>query len=82
MFELTGRFTLIHQRSGAVTAAVNVGSPTVNTTITSVTNTSINVTANMSYSDAVILNVIYMDCNGEKLYINAKLLSKYFLHIS
>ena len=78
MFELTGRSTLIRQRSGAVTA-VNVGSAVVSITITSVTDTSINVTATISYSDTVILNGTYMDCNGERLYINAKLPSKYFL---
>ena len=81
MFELTGRSTLIRPRSGAVTTAVNVGSAVVNITITSVTDTSINVTATISYSDAVILNGTYMNCNGEKLYIIAKLPSKYFLSI-
>ena len=65
-----------------MTTAVNVGSAVVNITIKSVTNTSINVSATLSYSDAVILNGTYMACNGKKLYINAQLPSKYFLHIS
>ena len=77
-FELTGVTTLIRPTSGAVTT-VDVGSAVVTLTRISVTDTSINVTATISYSDTVILNGTYMDCNGEKLYISASLPSKYFL---
>ena len=77
-FELTGATTLIRPRDEAV-RTINVGSAVVTLTRTSVTDTSINVTATISYSDTVILNGTYMDCNGEKLYISDNLPSKYFL---
>ena len=78
MFELTGSFvTAIRPLSEAVTT-VNVGSAVVTLTRTS-DKTSINVTATISYPDTVILNGTYIDCNGERLYINANLPSKYFL---
>ena len=75
-FELTGSFTtLILASSGDVTT-VNVGSAVVTLTRTVVPDTSINVTATISYSDTVILNGTYMDCNGEKLLIYSNLPSK------
>ena len=79
-FELTGNFiTSIRSTSFGNVKIVDVGSAVVTLTRTSVTSNSINVTATLSYSDAVILNGTYMDCNGEKLYIKANLPGKYFL---
>ena len=78
MFELTGGSTLIRPGDEAM-RTVNVGSAEVTLTWASVTDTSINVTATISYSDAVILNGTYIDCNGEKLYINANLPSECIL---
>ena len=83
MFELTGNFiTSIRSTSSGNVKIVNVGSAVVTLTRTLVTNNSINVTATISYSDAVILNGTYMECNGNKLYIYANLPSKYFLRFS
>ena len=50
--------TLIRPGDEAM-STVNVGSAEVTLTRTSVTDTSINVTATISYSDAVILNGTY-----------------------
>ena len=58
---------------------VNVGYAAVTLSRISVTDTYINATATISYSNAVILNGTYLDCNGERLYISANLPSKYFL---
>ena len=75
-FELTGSFiTIIRSSSGDVTT-VNVGSAVVTLTRTLVPDTSINVTATISYSDVVILNGTYLDCNGEKLFIYSNLPSR------
>ena len=83
MFEPTGYFvTSIRSTHSGNVRIVNVGSAVVTLTRTLVTNNSINVTATIPYSDAVILNGTYMDCNGNKLYINANLPSKYFLRFS
>ena len=80
MFELTGSFvTPIRPSSEAVTS-VNVGSAAVTLNRTSLTDSTVTITATISYFDAVRLNGTYMDCNGKKLYINANLPSKYFLY--
>ena len=55
---------------------LTVGSAVVTLTRTVVPDTSINVTATISYSDTVILNGTYRDCNGEKLFIYPNLPSK------
>jgi len=56
---------------------INVGSSVVNVTINSVTDTSINATATISYFDAVRLNGTRI--NGHSLYITVSLPSKLFV---
>ena len=58
---------------------INVGPAVVTVTRTALTYTSVNFTVTISYYDTVILNGTYMECNGDRLYINASLPSKYFL---
>ena len=58
---------------------INVGPAVVTVTRTALTYTSVNFTVTISFSDAVVLNGTYMECNGDRLYISANLPSKYFL---
>ena len=74
-FELTSSPTVIPSRDAAVTT-VNVGSAVVTLTRITQTDTTVNVTATISYSDTVLLNGIYMECNGDRLHISANLPSK------
>ena len=59
---------------------VNVGSSMVTLALVSQTANSINVTATISYSDAVRLNGTWIDCAGTRLNIDVDLLSKYHFH--
>ena len=59
---------------------VNVGSSMVTLALVSRTANSINVTATISYSDAVRLNGTWFVCEGTRLDIAVDLLSKYHFH--
>ena len=76
MFEVTGSTITLICSTSEVVRTVSVGSTVVTLTLTFVTYNSINVTAILSYSDAVVLNGTYIDCNGEKLFIYSNLPSK------
>ena len=67
--------TLLGSSSPRV-STVKVGSARVTLIITAWSANSINITATISYSDAVELNGTRMDCNGNELYINVGLTSK------
>ena len=73
---MTGSTITLIRSTSEVVRTVSVGSAVVTLTRTFVTYNSINVTATISYSDAVILNGSYIDCNGEKLFIYSNSPSK------
>ena len=65
---LTGRSNVFFAGSPEM-LAVSVGSSVVNLALISQIGTFINVTATISYSDAVKLNGTWMDCEGLRLNI-------------
>ena len=73
---MTGSTITLIRSTSEVVRTVSVGSAVVTLTRTFVTYNSINDTATISYSDAVILNGTYIDCNGEKLFIYSNSPSK------
>ena len=60
--------------------AVNVGSSVVNLALISQMGTFINVTATISYSDAIKLNGTWLDCEGMRLNIIVYI-SKYGIYL-
>ena len=75
----TGSSPIFFDGSSA-SMTVNVGPSMVTLALVSRTANSINVTATISYSDALRLNGTWFDCDGTRLNIDVDLLSKYHFH--